>query len=176
MLSASSLSAQGEWPSRKGKFFLMPEFWLSLGPSTYIEVSPMVGYHVTDRLSVGVGPHYIYQRIKAFPYNYETHVFGMRAFGRFALITNSEESILVNLFSDLFVHVEYEGMSLEKSIYHYLGGEGRFLCHSVLVGGGINRRLGPYNSVSLMILWDINESMSSPYASPIFRMGFNSYF
>ena len=179
LISASLLSAQGEWPDRKGKLFLVPEFGLSFGSSTYIEISPMIGYHVMDRLTVGVGPHYIYQKQKvapSYPVDFESHVFGMRAFGRFALITHAEEFIPLNLFSDLFVHVEYEGMSLEKDIYHYQGGEGRFLYHSILVGGGINQRLGPYNSVSLMMLWDINESTTSPYANPIFRIGFNTYF
>ena len=179
LLISGPLLAQEGWPDRKGKLFLIPEFWLSFGSTTYIEVAPLVGYHVMDRLVVGLGPHYLYQNHKAtpvYPYSYQTHVFGLKGFARFALITNAEEFLPVNLFSDLFVHMEYEGMSLEKSIYHYQGGEGRFLYHGFLVGGGISQRLGPYNSISLMMLWDLNETSSSPYANPVFRVGFNTYF
>jgi hypothetical protein len=170
---------QGEPPQRKGKFFLVPEFWLSFGSSTYIEVAPMVGYHALERLMLGLGPHYIYQSVKVSPSNpfsYETHVFGIKGFARFAIITNAEQFLPINLFSDLFVHIEYEGMSLEKSAGIHKGDPGRFLYHAVLLGGGVNQRLGMYNSVSFMVLWDVNENAFSPYSNPIFRVGFNAYF
>jgi len=178
LVFASAIAQEG-LPDRKGKFFLIPEFWLSFGTRTYIEVAPMLGYHVMDRLVVGLGPHYIYQSVKATPYypnSYETHAFGLKGFGRFALITNAEKFLPVNLFSDLFVHVEYEGMSLEKSVYYQPGDQGRFLYHGFLVGGGFNQRIGMYNSVSFMVLWDVNESSFSPYSNPVFRIGFNTYF
>ncbi|MCP4313225.1 MAG: hypothetical protein GY790_18350 [Bacteroidetes bacterium] len=174
-----SVRSQEEMPDRRGKIFLIPEFWLSFGTSTYIEVAPLVGYHVMDRLVVGLGPHYIYQSMKAtFHYqdSYQTHVYGFKGFARFALITNAEQFLPVNLFSDLFVHAEYEGMSLEKDIYYQQGDKGRFLYHGFLVGGGFNQRIGMYNSVSFMVLWDVNETSRSPYSNPIFRIGFNSYF
>ena len=63
----SPLFPQEESEGRKGKFFLIPEVWLSFGSSTYIDLAPMVGYHVFDRLAVGLGPHYIYQSQKASP-------------------------------------------------------------------------------------------------------------
>jgi hypothetical protein len=174
-----TLQSQEEPPDRKGKFFLVPEFWLSFGSTTYIEVVPMVGYHALERLVVGAGPHYIYQSVKVSPvnpYSYETHVFGLKGFVRFALITNAEQFLPVNLFSDLFVHLEYEGMSLEKNIYYQPGDQGRFIYHCFLVGGGFNQRIGMYNSVSFMVLWDVNETTMSPYSNPVFRVGFNTYF
>ena len=170
---------EDEMPQKKGKFFLVPEFWLSFGSSTYIEVAPMVGYHVLERLVIGAGPHYTYRSVKvspAYPFAYETHAFGLKGFGRFALITNAEQFLPINLFSDLFVHIEYEGMSLEKNIYFQPTDEGRFIYHGILLGGGINQRLGMYNSVSFMILWNVNDSFVSPYANPVFRVGFNAYF
>jgi hypothetical protein len=173
--------AQPEMPDRKGKFFLVPELWLSFGSRSYVEVAPMVGYHVSDRLAVGLGPHYIYQSQKAtsyYPYAYHTHVFGLKGFARFAIITHAEEFLPINLFSDLFVHAEYEGMSLEKQYYYAptYPENGRFIYQAFLLGGGFSQRLGPYSSVSLMVLWNLNESSSSPYSNPIFRVGFNTFF
>ena len=179
ILFLTSARAQDIGPDRKGKFFLTPEFWLSFGSTTYIEVAPLLGYHVMDRLVLGLGPHYIYQSVKATPYHpnaYETHVFGLKGFARFFLFTNVEQFLPINLFSDLFVHLEYEGMSLEKSVYYQTGDQGRFIYHSFLLGGGFNQRIGMYNSVSFMVLWDVNESAYSPYSNPVFRIGFNTYF
>jgi hypothetical protein len=139
----------------------------------------MIGYHVNNRLAIGLGPHYIYQNQKAiFPYPaYETHAYGLKGFARFSVITNAEEFLPIKLFSDLFVHVEYEGLSLEKA--HYLPPyieNGRFVYQGFLVGGGFSQRIGMYNSVSFMVLWDVNESTYSPYSNPVFRLGFNAFF
>ena len=54
--------------------------------------------------------------------------------------------------------------------------EGRFLYQGFLVGGGLSQRIGMYNSVSFMVLWDINESTYTPYSNPVFRIGFNVFF
>jgi hypothetical protein len=177
LLGTLTLQAQDDAQGRKGKFFLVPEFWLSFGTTTYIEVAPLVGYHISDRLAVGLGPHYIYQSRKASPYYaaYQTHAFGLKVFARFALITHAEEFLPINLFNDLFVHVEYEGMSLESRIYDPSQDKDRFIYHAILVGGGLSQRIGFYNSISFMVLWDLNESSRSPYSNPIFRIGFNTY-
>lgn len=168
---------QEDITDRRGKLFLIPEFWLSFGSSTYIEVAPMLGYHVSDRLIVGLGPHYIYQSVKATPYNpysYTTHIFGLKGFARFALITHAEEFLPIKLFNELFVHVEYEGMSIEND--YNVPDSNRNIYNLFLVGAGFNQRLGMYNSASFMVLWDINETSRSPYSNPIFRIGFNTYF
>ncbi|MDF1574207.1 MAG: hypothetical protein P1P86_03335 [Bacteroidales bacterium] len=172
--------AQEDATGRKGKFFLVPELWLSFGTTTYIEVAPMLGYHVLDRLAVGLGPHYFYQSQKAspgFPFAYKTHSYGLKGFARFSLLTNAEEWLPIKLFSELFVHAEYEVLSLEKQYYvpPYTD-EGRFIYRGLLLGGGLSQRVGIYNTVSFTILWDINESVISPYSNPVFRVGFNSYF
>ncbi|MEN8227613.1 MAG: hypothetical protein ABFS38_05615 [Bacteroidota bacterium] len=178
---ATGSRAQSEMPDRKGKLFLVPELWLSFGTSTYIEVAPLLGYHVNDRLSVGLGPHYIYQSQKATPYypvSYQTHVYGLKGFARFSLITNAEQFLPINLFSDLFVHMEYEGLSLEKAYYYSPSypDDGRFIYQGFLVGGGFSQRIGMFNSISFTVLWNLNESSRSPYSNPVFRIGFNTYF
>jgi hypothetical protein len=175
-----SAMAQEEDTGRKGKFFLIPELWLSFGTTTYVDLAPMVGYHIFDRLAVGLGPHYrfVSQRATPYlPYDYRTHAYGLKGFVRFSLITNAEEWLPVKLFSELFVHAEYEGLSLEKAYYvpPYTD-DGRFIYRGFLVGGGFSQRIGVYNNVSFTILWDINESTISPYTNPVLRVGFNTYF
>jgi len=179
VLVSASLQAQEEIPSRKGKIFLIPEVWLSFGTRTYIDLAPMLGYHVNNRLALGLGPHYIYQSQRAMPpyAGYETHAYGLKGFVRFSLITNAEQFLPIKIFSDLFAHVEYEGLSLEKKNYipPYTD-EGRFVYQGLLVGGGFSQRVGMYNSVSITVLWDVNETTYSPYTNPLFRIGFNAFF
>jgi len=175
----SLIAQEEESNGRKGKFFLIPEIWLSFGSSTYIDLAPMVGYHVFDRLSLGLGPHYIYQSQKAtssFP-SYQSHTYGLKGFTRFALITNAEEWLPINLFSELYFHGEYEWLSLEEAYYvpPYTG-EGRYNYNGILLGGGLSQRIGLYNSVSFTVLWDINNTGISPYSNPVFRIGFNTFF
>jgi hypothetical protein len=179
-LTYSVLAQEEEASDRKGKFFLVPELWLSFGSTTNIDIAPLVGYHVLDRLALGLGPHYNYQSYHAnsnISYNYSTHSFGLKGFARFALITNAEEFLPINLFSDLFVHFEYEGLSLEKEYYvpPYTE-DGRFIYHGILVGGGLSQRIGMNNSVSFTVLWDVKQMTVSPYSNPVFRVGFNTYF
>ncbi len=172
--------AQEEIPDRKGKFFLVPELWLSFGTLTYVDVAPMIGYHISDRFSAGLGPHYIYQSRKAtpyYPFSYKTHVYGGKAFARFTLIRNAEQFLPINLFNELFAHAEYEGLSLEKAYYFAptYPDEGRFIYQGFLVGGGITQRIGLYNSITVMVLWNLNDSSRSPYSNPVFRIGFSAY-
>ena len=179
-LTFSLVAQEEEETSRKGKFFFIPEIWLSFGTRTYIDIAPMVGYHVMNRLAVAIGPHYIFQTQNVNSYSsvsYQTHAYGLKGFARFSLITNAEDFLPINLFSELFVHVEYEGLSLEKAYYvpPYTE-EGRFVYNGFLVGGGLSQRVGMHNSVSFTILWDINEMTVSPYSNPIFRVGFNAFF
>ena len=179
-LTFSLVAQDDEATGRKGRFFFIPEIWMSFGTRTYIDLSPMVGYHVMNRLALAIGPHYIFQTQNANAYyqnSYQTHAYGLKGFARFSLITNAEEFLPINLFSELFVHVEYEGLSLEKAYYipPYTE-EGRFVYNGFLVGGGLSQRVGMHNSVSFTILWDINEMTVSPYSNPIFRVGFNAFF
>jgi hypothetical protein len=180
MLTFSLLAQEEEASGRKGKFFFIPEVWLSFGTRTYIDLAPMIGYHVMDRLAIAFGPHYIFQTQNAnsyYPNAYQTHAYGLKGFARFSLITNAEEFLPINLFSELFVHAEYEGLSLEKAYYVPPYNEtGRYIYNGFLVGGGLSQRVGIHNSVSFTILWDINELTVSPYSNPIFRVGFNAFF
>lgn len=167
--------------NRQGKFFLVPELWISLGTGqSRIDVAPMVGYHVFDRFIIGLGPHYMYLSQKSqYPggYSYQTHAYGLKGFGRFMLITRGEELLPFKLFSELFVQAEYEGLSLEKNIWvpPYTE-DGRYIYRGMLLGGGFTQRIGGHNSVSFTMLWNLNQPEVTPYSNPLFRIGFNAYF
>jgi hypothetical protein len=41
------------------------------------------------------------------------------------------------------------------------------------VGGGVYQPIGRRSGFLIMVLWNLNETASSPYSNPIFRIGFN---
>ena len=76
----------------------------------------------------------------------------------------------------IFAHVEYEALNLETEFFdpsYYRHSTPRFWVNSVLVGGGYRQPIGEYSSINLMLLYNINETIDSPYKNPIIRMGFD---
>ena len=141
-------------PDRKGKFFLVPELWLSFGTSTYIDVAPLLGYHINDRFSVG-------SRTALYLPVPEGHTllslfipYTCLWFEGICTICPDHQCRTISAHQplhDLFAHVEYEGMSLEKAYFYAPAypDDGRFIYQGLLVGGGISQRVGILNTISI---------------------------
>ncbi len=177
VLSGSMLRAQWEEkPSLRERIFFGGNLGLQFGTVTNIEISPLAGIYLTPRLAVGPGIKYEYFKSNYPGYvPYETHIYGGTLFARYMVIKNLSEAVGLGLNFGLFGHAEYEILSLESK-YFEVGNpyaEGRFNLHSVLVGGGIFQPIGRRSGFLIMILWNLNETASSPYSNPIFRIGFN---
>lgn len=140
----------------RDKIFVGGNFGLQLGTSTYIEVSPLVGYNITPKLSAGIGVTYQYFHYNDGYYNLETNVYGGRLFGRY----------LINNY--LFVHAEYEYLNLEAFDFYP---RRRVDVESILGGGGYMQRFGRNSALVAMILYNFTESVYTPYNNPVIRMG-----
>jgi hypothetical protein len=172
-------SQSPEDESRRGRFYIVPETSFWFGTYTTLDLSPQVGYHVTDRWSVGTGMHYIYYRnIDYFSsYKWSTHMVGIKAFTRLDLLRNAQEYLPFYLFNDLFLHAEYEALSLERRYFDapLFPDEGRFWMDNFFVGFGIMQRMGEFNGYSIMLLWNLNNTFYSPYSNPSYRVGLTLY-
>ncbi len=165
--------------SRKGLTYIVPEMSLWLGPFATVDLAPQVGYHLTDRWSVGAGLHYKYFK----NYNYfvgsswSTHMVGAKLFTRIDLLRNAQDFLPFYLFNDLFVHLEYEGLSLERRYFDapVFPEAGRFWEHNLFAGVGITQRTGELSGYSFMVLWNLNNQYYTPYSNPTYRVGFNIY-
>lgn len=124
---------------------------VNFGSITYIDVSPTVGYYLTDNILAAVGGTYIYFSDGV----YSTNVYGGRLFGEGFL---NEVPILAH--AELEVLNFFEGSLRE-----------RINVVNILVGGGLKQTLGDRSYLSLLVLWNINESEHSLYPNPIFRAG-----
>ena len=156
---------QSESTSLKDRFFFGGSLGLQFGSATYIDISPLVGYKITEKLHGGVGLTYIYYKVKDTYYNYayETSIYGGRVFGRYYILDN------------LFAHTEFEILNMDvpaeiagTNNFNYV----RENVTSLMVGGGYNQSIGANAALQLMILWNLTEEQYSPYLNPIFRIGF----
>ncbi|MGQ0828812.1 MAG: outer membrane protein [Bacteroidota bacterium] len=139
------------------RMFFGGNIGLQFGTVTFVDVSPLVGYRITDKISAGIGVTYQYYHYKDNTYDFETNVYGGRVFGRY-------------FFTDyLFAHAEYEYLNLEAFDFFP---RRRVDVGSFLAGGGYFQRFGNGNSgIILMLLYNFTESVYTPYTNPIIRIG-----
>ncbi|WP_296622292.1 hypothetical protein [Marivirga sp.] len=140
-------------------------FGLQFGSFTHIEASPIAGYMINQKLSVGVGGIYQYFRIRGNSQvgDYETNIYGGKLFGRY------------NLSNQLFGYTEYENINLDI-IYNTSNGYelGRAWVPAFFIGGGYFQPIGNRAGVTVMALYNLlHYPGRSPYNSPfVLRVGF----
>jgi hypothetical protein len=145
----------------KKRLFFGGGLELQFGEIDMISLAPEIGYHFTDRFSAGIGVSYFYISSSG-PVSFSTNIYGGKIFGSFTV------------FENLFVHAEYEVINLETKYFNPTSypDQNRFNRGSILVGLGYKFKIDERNSVNLLVLWNLNETVYSPYSNPIMRMSF----
>jgi len=132
-------------------------FGAQFGNITSVQLAPSVGYMFTDNLLAGVTGKYIYFQDRDF--NYETSMYGGGLFTQYFFLEN------------FIAHAEYELLNLEA--YNAINfSEERVNVSSIFVGGGYRSLMGGNSFVSIMLLYNLNDDINSPYTNPILRIGF----
>ncbi len=143
------------------RIFFGGNLGLQFGDQTVIDLNPMAGYKLTEKLSVGVTVTYIYFKFRD-PYNvfpsYSSNIYGGSVFTRYFFLEN------------IFAHVEGEVLNLEAFDFNYQ--LKRLNVFSLYVGGGYRQPLGDRSSLNILLLYNLNEDRNSPYQNPIIRIGF----
>ncbi len=148
--------------SFKERVYFGGNFGLQFGTITAVEVSPLVGYMLTPRLSTGAGITYQYFEDKRYRPSYSSSIYGGRVFGRY------------NILEAFYAYAEYESLNLE----FYDPFRDRFSTEWVpglLIGGGYNQiGAGGRGGFNIMALYNVTyDNVRSPYASPlVLRVGF----
>ncbi len=140
------------------KVFVGGNLGAQFGQVTVVEISPLVGYKISEKVSAGVGITYQYYHYQDTYFNLETNVFGGRVFGRY-------------MFTDyLFGHAEFEYLNLEAFDFYP---RRRVDVTSLLAGGGYIQRFSRNSGFFAMVLYNFSESIYTPYTNPIIRIGIN---
>jgi hypothetical protein len=138
-------------------------FGLNFGTNfTVVEVSPIIGYKITEELSAGIGITYIYykEKIPAYNFTYETSIYGGNIFARYFFVEN------------LFAHVEPGALNLDVPAPFYPYTLSREWVANFFVGGGYRAEIGSNSSLLFMLLYDVIDDPNSPYQNPVIRVGF----
>jgi len=131
---------------------------LQIGGVTLIEVSPILGYIITNKLSVGIGASYQFMKIRE--YNISSNTYGGSVFSRYTIWRN------------IFAHAEYELLNFENiTLYNNVISKQRMYVSSLFVGGGYRQMIGENSAMVLLVLWNLNETPYTPYTNPILRIG-----
>jgi hypothetical protein len=166
VLGSFLLQARGQGQVKEDfweRVYFGGNFGLNFGTNyTFIELSPLAGYRLTEKLSVGLGGTYIYykEKIPAYNFTYETSIYGGSVFARYFLLEN------------IFAHVETGALNLDVPGTHYPYALSRQWIQNLLVGGGYRSMIGERSSFMIMLLYDVIDDPNSPYRNPIFRVGF----
>lgn len=174
-LSSGSLSAQqggrNEKPVKKLERFvnrinLGGYLGAQFGTITVIDVSPRASIRVTDRFYPGIGFTYQYYQDKRYSPSYSSNAYGGSLYASYYV------------WRDLFAHLEYAPLYVNYYDYYPDGSGGYYKVknavwvHDLMVGGGYRQWIGERAFISLMVLFNVNESLYSPYRNPVIRMGF----
>lgn len=126
---------------------------LNFGTITFVNLSPTIGYKITDKYIAGLGPVYIYFRDNINHYNY--NIYGGCIYNRYYL------------FDFLFLHGEYQPLNGPFNPFNF---EQRIWINNLWVGGGLRQTAGNA-SLFIMCLFNVNESDLSYPRSPWIRGG-----
>lgn len=133
--------------------------------TTMVNISPLVGYRVTNRISSGVGLTYQYYRQSGWGnmagFTSVTHLYGGSFFTRYRITR------------DFFIHAEAEALNLDSQLNWLVDPEttNRFWEYNYFVGGGYRAALSDKTFINLMVLYNLNNSSVVYFQNPIFRIG-----
>ena len=145
----------------KHTFFTGGNLGLQFGTVTMIDISPQIGYFILENIAVGTG--FTYQYINDRRFSATMHVVGGRAF------TN----LYLPFYNSIFAHGEYEYMAYNTNVFNTLGIKEWVNISNVLAGVGYRQKVGGLSAITLMVLWNFNETPYTLYSNPVLRVGFD---
>jgi hypothetical protein len=156
-------------PLLRDRFFFGGDFSLQLGTFTNIEATPVIGIWILPRIAIAAGPSYQFYKD---PID-KTNIYGGRIYLQYVFIQDINKLIPIGGNMAVFLHGEYEGLSLESDFWSNSNiASDRFTIHSLLTGFGISQPLGRRSSINLMILWALTANDYGVYNNPEIRVGF----
>lgn len=150
-------------PKFSSRLFGGGDLALQFGTYTLVNVAPLVGYKLTDKLGAGVGPIFSYVKDNTYKPAYESSAYGGRLFGQYAVTTNIlaySEYQVVN--TDVIDDFTYQ--IVRRSIPFWFA------------GGAYVAPMGQRSGLMIMVLFDLMDDPYSYYSNPVFRVGFTTGF
>jgi hypothetical protein len=135
----------------ESKVFYGGTLGLSFGDYFRLAVTPMVGYKLSPRVSLGLKVQYEYTVDSRYAQEVTSHNYGGSVFARY------------RIHPKVYVHAEFAEMS-----YKYASGNftsERQWVPFILLGGGFVQPISPSTALFLEVLFDVLQDDKSPYAA-----------
>lgn len=172
MFAPAQTEMRNEKPRFTDRLIFGGGLGLQFGTITFIDVSPVIGYKVTEKLEAGVGVTYKYYKYNDFyvdattgqKIDLKSNMFGGSVYSRYHILKN------------IFAHVEFERLKYNYDDIYSSGGQIirepiHTYINSLFVGGGLRQQISANSYLFIMALWNLTEEPLSPYSNPVIRMG-----
>lgn len=129
--------------------------------ASFVDISPLIGYRLSEKVLIGVGPVYTYYSSNQYGSRYSFSMYGFRTLGRVYFLQN------------LFFQTGWD--LLNRSIYVIKFNtlqRDRVWVQNVWLGGGVRYSVGGNAYMFTSILYNLNENEYSPYPNPYLQIGF----
>lgn len=131
---------------------------LAFGSMSMVEVTPLIGYNLSPRVTIGASLTYMYFSYTSDIYSYSAQNFGGGLFGK------------IRVYKDFYLQVEPQMLNIKY--VDYSGNEKRKWVFNGLAGVTFRSRLGERFAVDYSILWNMNQTQDSPYDNPVIKVAF----
>jgi len=133
--------------------------------SSYIDISPLIGYKVAKPVLIAAGPVYNYYSTKLYGSRFTVDVYGFRALARLYVLQS------------FFIQTGYD--YLNRKILLVQNGvlqSDRVWFQNVWIGGGIRYAVFSNTYMFTSVLYNLTPSPYSIYSNPMIQVGFISGF
>lgn len=157
--------------------------------SILVDVSPIIGYSVTDNFVVGLGLTYKYYQFNDYYLKLDdmslsdlkNHIYGGSVFARYFLT-----GIGIPVIENMFLHTEVEpliftndytlmpynqGDFIDAYGNYYINENEQITITGYFLGGGLRQMITDRSYLYIELLWNFNEELYSPYDNPRIRIG-----
>jgi hypothetical protein len=159
--AAGAGASVGKTGSISKRWFVGGWLGLGFGDVTWAQISPLIGYRLSRRASIGTSFLYRYRKDSRYEQDLSTTDYGASLFARF------------NIVKPFFAHAEYEVLDFEY--YSADLTTDRKIYDSLFVGGGAGYGIGRNASTYVLVLYNLTYDSSEPirpYDSPwVLRLG-----
>lgn len=149
--SLATHASDSWWNGIKKNIRLGGNVGLQVGQQTMISASPNIAYWLTDNWNLGISGTYRFFSVNNG--SFSSYIYGGSLFSQY------------RFFESILAHAEYEILNLDWTSTE------RINVTSILVGGGYSGQISSRFSTSLLILYNLNDHVYSPYTNPIVRAG-----
>jgi len=138
----------------------------TFGNTTFIDVSPAIGYQFTHRFQAGLGFIYNYYsfRDRISGNRFSMSIYGVKPYAQFSVLQLSSFHVVLR--------AEHGVLNYDVNFWFNRNRKHEWV-HYPLLGAGVLLPVGRSGGIMIQAMWDLNEKEHSIYSgNPIIQVGF----